>query len=419
METTIPPVGKQRYGNATLYRQIQQDAALLLESYGVAVSPRTAAKIMKAMPAAEVPSLVYSPESGRFYLGQEVLKTCMDRVRQGADFWPAGFGTGGMAAYIVDENGPRSGENGDMRRLAELFGQTDMLTNLQSSFNVCARIKRHDIARRERVEVTVIDDMIAQANGKLIMPTVLSDAAYDRLRYFSGQGHRLGVALSIISTFMTVSDEMIDPFLKAVSRGLPYIMNSMPIGGLTGPYSMSALATLAQAEALFGLVLGQLLNPGIKAINAAMPTIADMTCKDMPMMFGTIANTMLNILLAELNIHLGIPTCQSACSHHRDSLDEEALTRSAETYNLVLRYDHQILRHLFGFSAQLNDFSIDDMVRQLELFQKIAAAPTAIELPEPAEYDPLGIEAIFEGFERRDFRSLDHTLRNIGRSFIG
>jgi hypothetical protein len=35
------------------------------------------------------------------------------------------------------------------------------------------------------------------------------------------------------------------------------------------------------------------------------------------------------------------------------------------------------------------------------------------------QYDEEGLDAIFEGFDRRDFRSLNHTLKNIGTSFVG
>jgi trimethylamine--corrinoid protein Co-methyltransferase len=216
---------------------------------------------------------------------------------------------------------------------------------------------------------------------------------------------------------MTISDEMVEPFLHTVTRGLPFIMNAMPLGGLTGPYSMSSLATLAQAEAVFGMVLGELIHPGIKCINGAMPTVADMSTKDMPMMFGSFANTMLNILLAELNLHFGLPCTQSACSHPRADLDEAALRRSAEIYSLLCRYDYHIMRHLFGFSAQLNDFSIENMERQIALYREIVRQPLDVALPEPVQYDPEGLEAIFEGFDRGDFRALDHTLQNIGHAF--
>ncbi len=408
---------KKRFGNTALYQQIQQDALLLIESYGFAATPPTAGKLLAAMPADEAARITYSEDTGRIYITQDVIEDCLTRVRQGMAFWPGGFGTGGMAAYIVDEGGPRPPEATDMARLAKIFGETDILTNLQSSFNICNRVKRGDMAARARIECQAIDDMIKGANGKLIMPTLLSEAGYDRLQYYYDQGHRVGAALSIISTSMTISDEMVEPFLKTVTRGLPYIMNSMPIGGLTGPYSMSSLATLAQAEAVFGLVLGQLIHPGIKAINAAMPTIADLSSKDMPMMFGSVANTMLNILLAELNIHLGIPTCQSSCSHRGTVLDEAALAQSAKIFSLVNQYDFHILRHLFGFSSQLNDFSIENMEKQISLYHQITAQPVPVVLPESAQYDTEGLDAIFEGFERRDFRVLDHTLSNIGKSF--
>ncbi|WP_167505722.1 trimethylamine methyltransferase family protein [Desulfosediminicola flagellatus] len=417
MQTDAKMMEKQRFGNDELYQQMQQDALLLIESYGVAVSPESAEKLLGAMPADEAARVIYSADTGRIYITQDVIEDCLDRVRQGMDYWPTGFGTGGMAAYIVDGKEPRSPEGADMKQLAELFGKTDILTNLQSSFNICSRVKRSDMATRAEIETSAIDDMIAGANGKLIMPTILSEGGYDRLQHYAEKGHRVGAALSIISTYMTISDEMVDPLLKTVTRDLPYIMNAMPIGGLTGPYSMTALASLAQAEAIFGLVLGQLIRPGIKAINAAMPTIADMTSKDMPMKFGSISNTMINILLAELNMYLGIPCCQSSCSHQRDTLDDVAIDKSAEIFSLVARYDYQILRHMFGFSAQLNDFGIDNMQKQIDQFHQVMANPIAVELPEPAQYDAEGLDAIFEGFERRDFRALDHTLKNIGKSF--
>ena len=76
-----------------------------------------------------------------------------------------------------------------------------------------------------------------------------------------------------------------------------------------------------------------------------------------------------------------------------------------------------MLRHLFGFSSQLNDFSIENMERQINLYREITAHPVPVCLPESVEYDSEGLNAIFEGFERRDFRVLDHTLGNIGKSF--
>lgn len=409
---------KQQFGNKELYDQIQEDALMLVESYGVGVSPESATKLLGAMPAEEAEKVIYTEDTGRFYLTRDVIEECMDRVRANRDFWPTGFGTGGMAAYIVDASGTRSPESEDMERLAQKFGDCELLTSMQSSFNLCARVKGKDLATREEIECKAIDAMIAGANGKLIMPTLRSEKAYDHLKSYADKGYPAGAALSIISTYMNLADEMVDPFLYTVTRDLPYFMNSMPIGGLTGPYSISSLATQAQAEGIFGMALGQLINPGVKSINAAMPTTADMSRKDMPMMFGSVSNTMMNILLAELNIYLGLPTCQSCCSNYGDTLDDAAIDNSKKIFSLVNQYDFQILRHMFGFSSQLNDFSIDGMEKQIDAYLDVMDNPLEVELPEPAAYDEEGLEAIFEGFARQDFRNLDHTLKNIGRSFV-
>ena len=157
---------KKQFGHGALYEQIHQDALMLIESYGFAISPKTAGKIFKAMPPDQAALVNYSEELGRIYIPQATIDACLDRIRQGIEFWPRGFGTGGMAAYIVDDKGPRSPVPEDMQRLAELFGRTDILTSLQSSFNICNSIRKKDTAARIQAECKGIDDMIERADGK-------------------------------------------------------------------------------------------------------------------------------------------------------------------------------------------------------------------------------------------------------------
>ncbi len=417
MQTDTSQKIKKAFGNEELYGQIHEDAMMLIESIGLNVSAEAAGKIIDAIASDAVERVIYSEDLEKIYLTREVIDEALDRVRQGFSYWPKGFGTGGMAAYIVDDKGPRIPELDDMKRLSKIYGENDLFTSLQSSFNLTNIVKKSDVAKRTEIECACIDTMLDCSGGKLITPTILTQKGIAHLGNYFDKGHRVGAALSITSTCMTVSDEMVDPFLAVVKRGIPFVMNSMPIGGLTAPYSMSSLATLAHAEAVFGLVLAQLIHPDIKCINAAMPTVADMSKKDMPLVFGSRSNTMLNILIAELNAYLAIPGCQSACSHSLNEPDYRAEREAAETYSLVNRYDYHILRHMFGFSAQINDFSIDLMERQIDLYRKVCNNPVQVELPEPAEYDAEGMEAIFEGLERKDFRTLSHTLQNIGRSF--
>jgi len=407
-----------RYGSEELCARIHEDALVLLESMGVKASPAVAEKIRRVLDPGEARHLLWSPEAGRFYLSREAMDACLDRIRQSREYWPRGFGTGGMAAYITDSNGPRSPVMADMERLCRFVGETDELTCIQSSFNPGSRIKKDDIQKRAETECACIDLMIRHTRGKLVTPTIRTDEGIRYLAAYHQKGHKVGAALSIISTFLTISEEMADPFIRTVTAGVPILMNSMPIAGLTGPCSMSSLATLAHAEALFGMLLAQLIRPGIPSINAAMPTVADMTRKDMPLKFGSRSNTLLNILIAEVNCGIGLPACQSACSHSRDSFDKDAELESAATFSLINRFDYHILRHLFGFSSQLNDFSIDDMEKQVALYRRIRRNPLAVRNPEPAVYDPQGFEAIIEGIERGDFRSLDHTLKHVGRSFV-
>ena len=407
VETIIKP---NRYGNEDLYRQIQEDALTIIESLGVKVSEKTADHIMSALDPGEVGHLIYVPEAGRVYITRDVIEAALDRVRQGFDYWPKGFGTGGMAAYLVDASGPRMGDFDDLRRLIDIVHRTDEITFVNSSFNPGRR--------SSDTEIAVVDTMVLGLDGKLAAPTVRTNEGIDNMATRFHQGYKVANAMSIISNFLTVSEEMADPFIRICRAGVPHLMNSMPIAGLTAPYSMTSLATLAQADALFGLVLAQLIKPGIKCVHAGMPSMIDIGKRDMPMMFGSRSNTLVNILMAELNIWLGLPTYQSACPHSRNSLDEDAVKEAAATYTLVNRYNYHGIRHMFGFASQLNDFCLDNMEREIELYRQTKLIPVDIPEVEPAVYDPDGLEAIFDGITRNDFRNLDHTLRNTGKSFL-
>ncbi|MDD9300936.1 MAG: hypothetical protein HUK40_00780 [Desulfobacter sp.] len=69
---TADKTDKKRFGNPELYERIQADAVMLVESYGFAVSPETANKLLEAIPAQQAGKLNYSEEVGRIYITQEV-----------------------------------------------------------------------------------------------------------------------------------------------------------------------------------------------------------------------------------------------------------------------------------------------------------------------------------------------------------
>ncbi|MBF0528534.1 MAG: trimethylamine methyltransferase family protein [Deltaproteobacteria bacterium] len=408
---------KARLGSKDLYEQIHEDALMIIESLGVKASEKTAAKIIAALDPDRASALLYFKDAGRFYVSRDTVRMAIEQIQAGYDYWPKGCGTGGMAAYLVEGGQPRTATLDDIRRLAELVKKNDELTAIYSSVNPCSRIRRSDTARIIETECGIIDIMVKTLDDKFVNPTLRTKEAITHLAEYYHKGHKVAAALSLISTFLTISDEMVDPFIWVVQSGLPHLMNAMPIAGLTGPYTLTSLATYAQAEALFALTLAQLIKPGIKIINGAMPTIADVGQRDMPLRFGSRSNTLVNILLAELNTYLGLPTCQSACGHSRATLDDQARQESMNTYRLAKKYAFHQVRHLFGFAAQLNDFSLEALEEEILLYRQVRDEHQDFEDLPPAVYDEEGLEAITEGVTRSDFRNLDHTLKNLGHTF--
>jgi len=262
-------------------------------------------------------------------------------------------------------------------------------------------------------EVAVMDTIAAHCR-KPIYVAAVTDAGLERAAALHRERGGLTIQFSIINSPLAVIPSMIPPFLSCLRKGLPVYVSTMPMAGLSAPYSMSGLLTLTHAEALFGITLAQLVNPGIMTVHAGLPAIANIE-KNYAVDLGHPAHHLANLLMEKVNQRLGLPSIQSAGTTNAEKPGAQAEADAAYAFSLLKTYGFHQMRHAFGFLKDLVSFSIGKLLHHIEL----CAASQPAQFPEPVvePFDEHGLAAIQRNAGRPNYMRDDHTLNRMGRSF--
>lgn len=313
------------------------------------------------------------------------------------------FGIGGTAPFVFD----------DMT--------DDLVTPTLSHLAEIARIadrsdEVHFMARGVLLpgqEVTVMDTITAHCRKPLYVAAV-TDAGLDRAEALYRQRGRMTIQFSIINSPLNVIPDMIPPFLKCLRKGLPVYVSTMPMAGLSAPYSMSGLLTLTHAEALFGITLAQLVNPGIITVHAGLPSIANIE-KNYAVDLGHPAHHLANLLMEKVNRRLELPSIQSTGTTNAEKPGPQAESDAVYAFALLKTYGFHQMRHAFGFLKDLVSFSIGKLLHHIELCA--ATQPGRFPAPVVEPFDDQGLAAIQRNASSPNYMRDDHTLNRMGRSF--
>jgi trimethylamine:corrinoid methyltransferase-like protein len=173
--------------------------------------------------------------------------------------------------------------------------------------------------------------------------------------------------------------------------------------------------TLTHAEALFGITLAQVINPGCTVVHAGLPSIANIQ-KNYAVDIGLVAHTMANLLMDKICENLDLPSIHSACGTNEDRPTERSEADAVAGFAILKKYGFHQMRHAFGFLKELVSFSVAKLERHIEL----CAETTADQAPEYAvePYDAKGAEVISRNGSQPNYMRDDHTLQNIDRNFL-
>ena len=384
-----------------ILEKIHDDALRVLEEVGVKCVSEEVCRIFE-----ETGLAAFDEDAGHIHVLRPLIEQALSTAPKRDQYWipENSFGVGGTAPFLYDD---RTGE-----LVEPTFDHLARIATIVDEADVIQFMARGVLIKKE--EVRVIDTIVENCSKPIYVAAVTDEGIQRALEVHEGRG-RITVQFSIINSPLNVIESMIDPFLSCVRKGIPIYVSTMPMAGLSGPYSMSGLVTLTHAEALFGMALAQLVNPGIMVVHAGLPSIANIQ-KNYAVDLGLESHNIANLLQEKVNQRLNIPSIQTACTTSQDRPNEKAEKEAAYGFGLMKKYGFHQMRHAFGFLKELISFSIAKLERHVALCRETGPddAPDLEDVP----YDPEGFEVIMRNGSQTNYMRDDHTLKNTGKYFL-
>jgi len=387
--------------NCNLLEKVHQDALKILEEVGVKCASAEVRQIFEDTGLA-----AFDETTGHLHILTPLVEQAISTAPKRDKYWipENSFGVGGTAPFVYDDN---SGE-----LVVPTFEHLTKIAKTVNETEVINFMARGVLIRNQ--EVKVIDTIIENCS-KPIYVAAVTDEGIARVQQVHETRGKLTVQFSIINSPLNLIEGMIDPFLSCVRKGIPIYVSTMPMAGLSAPYSMSGLLTLTHTEALFGITLAQLVNPGIMVVDAGLPSIANIQ-KNYSVDLGMVSHNIANLLLEKINKKLNIPSIQTACTTSQEKPNEKSEKDAINGYALMKKYGFHQMRHAFGFLKELVSFSIAKLEKHIVLCKE--SRPDQAPDYEIEPYDPEGFDAIKRNSSQPNYMRDDHTLKNTGKAFL-
>ncbi len=384
-----------------LLEKIHADAMRVLEEVGVKCVSKEIRGIFEDTGLA-----AFDESTGHIHVLTPLIEQVLATAPGREQYWipEDSFGVGGTAPFVYDD------ETGELveptlehlARIATIVEEADVI-----------RFMARGVLIKQQ-EVPVMNTIVENCSKPIYVAAVTDEGIERALEIHESRGG-ITIQFSIINSPLNVIESMIDPFLSCIRKGLPIYVSTMPMAGLSGPYSMSGLVTLTHAEALFGIALAQLVNPGITVVHAGLPSIANIG-KNYAVDLGLESHNVVNLLQEKVNRRLDIPSIQTACTTSQDRPNEVAEKEAVYGFALMKKYGFHQMRHCFGFLRELISFSMEKLERHIALCRE--TGPESIADLEDLAYDSEGFEVIRRNGSNAGYMRDDHTLKNTGKQFL-
>ena len=380
---------------------IHRDALQVLEEVGVKCRSPEIRQIFEDTGLA-----AFDDTTGHIHVLTPLVEQALSMAPKRNQYWipEDSFGVGGTAPFVYDD------QTGDL--VEPTFNDLARIAKIVNDADVVQFMARGVLIKKQ--EVKVMNTIIENCH-KPIYVAAVTDEGIARAKKIHETRGNITIQFSIINSPLNVIDSMIDPFLSCVRKGLSIYVSTMPMAGLSAPYSMSGLITLTHAEGLFGITLAQLVNPGTMSVHAGLPSIANIR-KKYALDLGLVAHNVANLLMEKVNESLGIPSIQTSCTTSQDKPNRQAEEDAIKGYALMKKYGFHQMRHAFGFLRELISFSIAKLERHIVLCRESSSGQAPDYEMEP--YDSEGFGAIKRNGSNASYMQDDHTLKNTGKAFL-
>ena len=205
-------------------------------------------------------------------------------------------------------------------------------------------------------------------------------------------------------------DAMGDGLIAMAEYGQPVTVTPFTLMGAMTPVTLPAALAQQNAEALFGVVLTQLVNPGTPVMYGSFTSNVDM--KSGAPAFGTPENAKANIVGGQLARRYGIPYRTSNANASNVVDLQAAYETMMATWGAVLG-GANIVYHAAGWLEGGLTASYEKFIMDVEIIQNM------IEFLKPMKFDTdeLGLDTIKSVPTGGHFFGVDHTMQRYETAF--
>jgi trimethylamine--corrinoid protein Co-methyltransferase len=310
------------------------------------------------------------------------------------------------------ENGRRAGtlrDFEDLTRLAQSFDVLHMQGPYVEPQDVEPRFRHYAV---NRTQLTLSDKLpFIYARGT---PQVLD--CFEMIRLARGLSEEAFKAEAHCYTVInTNSPRQLDiPMAQGIIDfarwGQPTIITPFCLAGAMAPITVAGALTLQHAEALAGIALAQLTNPGAPVVYGSFSSNVDM--KSGAPAFGTPEHVKATLGAGQLAALLGLPWRSGGGSAANIADAQAAHESQFGVWGSVLA-GATVLIHAAGWQEGGLCFSIEKMITDVEMLQVIAELCLAT----PGDDDAIGFDAIAEVQPGGHFFAAQHTMARYRTAF--
>lgn len=207
-----------------------------------------------------------------------------------------------------------------------------------------------------------------------------------------------------------LDEAMTDGLTAMCEHGQPVTITPFTLMGAMTPVTLAAALAQQNAEALFGVVLTQLINPGTPVMYGAFTSNVDM--RSGAPAFGTPENTRANIISGQLARRYGLPY-RTSNANASNAVDLQAAYETANaTWGAVLG-GANLIYHAAGWLEGGLTASYEKLILDVEILQNMMETLKPLDCAE----DELGFSAIASVPAGGHFFGAEHTMGRYENAF--
>lgn len=297
----------------------------------------------------------------RAYLPRELISRCIKQApaefvfygrEKGRNITIGGkrvhFGTGGLALYVLDlDRNKRPGTIKDVAELARLADQLEYL-----DFFIVP-VHPHDI-NIDSLDINTKYFSFLHTTKPVMGGIFSRQGLDDSVRIASTIAGGLEKLqrkpfigfISTITSPLKISAEHAEYIMEVARYRLPLATSTAPAAGATAPITLAGTLVQQNAEALMGIILTQLVNPGTPVLYSAVPLTMDM--RTMSFLMGSIESGLMNAAITQMAHFYRLPCYLTVGTTDSKVPDAQAAHEGATTAMLAALAGGNFIHEAFG-----------------------------------------------------------------------